>query len=166
MNDIACSQTCGRDRRCNQTLHSVDSNTTQDTNPDPHLHTAAPDTTTHTIICKNHTHAHEQTEHTCELYASTEHSMAWTVSQHNTPTLNHTYVLQRRTKRPTPSYARTTHTHAWKNRVCSCCNRRLHGVDIKTAKDTNPHPHLLTAAPHTRIRIVTCEKRGHTHIHA
>ena len=46
-----CSQKCERDR--NRTLHGVDSNTTQNTNPYPHLHAAVPGTTTHIIICEN-----------------------------------------------------------------------------------------------------------------
>ena len=50
-----------------ETLHGVDSNTTQNTNPDTHLQAAAPDTTTHIIICKKHTCTWGNGTHACEL---------------------------------------------------------------------------------------------------
>ena len=60
----------------------MDSNTTQNTKPDPHLHTAVPDTTTHIIVCKKHTQTHiREPGHVCELRFKQPHCAAWTATK-------------------------------------------------------------------------------------
>ena len=103
-------------------------------------------------------HKHMSKRGTRVSYDSTEHSTAWTATQHNIPTLTHTYLLQRRTRQPKLSYAKTTHAHGGTGHAREPrFNRKRHGVNSNTIQHTNAHPHLQSVVPDTTIQIVICE---------
>ena len=93
------------------------------------------------------------TGHARELrFNQTIHVACTAATQPKMPTQTHTYSLRRRARRPTSSYAKSTHKHMGERgtRVTYASTETLHGVDSNTTQNTNPDPHTYSLQRRTR----------------
>ena len=147
-----------------ETLHAVDNNTTQNTNPGTHLHTAAPDTTIHMILCKKHTctwgeggtrvsHASTETLHAVDSNATRNTKADTHVLPEAPDTTKHIIMCEK-------------HTCTWGERgtrVSYASTETLHGVDSNTTQNTNPDPHTYSLQRRTRRPTSVYAKSTHAH---
>ena len=129
-------------------LYAVNSNTTQNTNPDPHSRSAAQDTkslyaeSTHRGVTG---HAHEPTNPQRGQQRNPKYQPCPTLTLCSAGHESIHYM---------PKHGAIGHAHELHS------NRALHGVRSSATKNTNSVPHLHTAAQDT-TRIIICGKHAH-----